>query len=103
MKSRGGRRQTRLVGAKSLSERIGMKKQPTKSISSELWSGKKANTTAGKETWLEERSLIERSKIRSSKSKSKTPKKNPGRLTQAAVTSMCHTQRCEYTQLYIFT
>lgn len=104
MNSRGGRRQTRLVGANTLSELIGMKKNPTKNISSELWFGKESkHHSRQRDMLLEEQSFIERSKIRSSKSKSKTPKKNPGRLIQAAITSMCHTYRCEYTQLYIFT
>lgn len=65
---RGGRRQTKLVGAKNLSELIGMKqKHPTFH-----WSfGLKRKQTAGTDMWLEEQSLIERSKVSSSKIRSK--------------------------------
>lgn len=43
----------------------------TPHMSLELWLEKKANSTAGRDMWLEEQSLIERSKVSSSKTRSK--------------------------------
>lgn len=68
MNSGGRKEANKAGGCKNLSELIGMKQ---KHLTLELWLEKKANSTAGRDMWLEEQSLIERSKVSSSKTRSK--------------------------------
>lgn len=67
----GGRKEVNKAGGCKNLSRADWNETETPHISLELWFEKKANSTAGRDIWLEEQSLTERSKISSSKTRSK--------------------------------